>query len=151
MTIKHLRQQCIESLTTLVTNLSTTSTRVFRSRVYPLETAELPGLIVRFRYGNSTERSEALSTGVPRTLQRDCGIEVLGYAQDNGDLDADLNQIALEVEKALAMPVAGPWQSLMLDGTGLDLAGAGVKPVGRVLLSYIATYFTRENTPETSG
>jgi len=42
----HVRQQLREAIATAITGLTTTSTRVFQSRVYPIEVGQLPCLVV---------------------------------------------------------------------------------------------------------
>ena len=42
----HKRQQIREAVGTRITSLTTTGSNVFQSRVYPLETGNLPALIV---------------------------------------------------------------------------------------------------------
>lgn len=42
----HRAESIVEAVKTKVTNLTTTAARVYRGRVYPLQSAELPGLLV---------------------------------------------------------------------------------------------------------
>jgi len=42
----HIRQQIREKFGTLLTGLTTTGSNVYQSRVYPLENANLPALII---------------------------------------------------------------------------------------------------------
>jgi hypothetical protein len=147
----HRRQTILENVQTLVTGLATTGTNVFRSRLDPSEETDLPCLIVRFQAGQ-TESVQIATVMAPRHQYRTCSVEVVGYAQDDGDLDATLNQISLEVEQALAMPAAsGAWTILTLMSVEIGLTGDGETPLGKVSLMYQAEYQVREDTPDVAA
>lgn len=146
----HLRQQILERVATLVTGLATTGARVTRSRVYTLDAAtELPALVVELASGG-TETASVETMTAPRVFQRTCRINVIGYAKADSNLDETLDQIALEVEKALAMPVSGPWKTLTYTSTDRNMTSDGEQPVGEITLSYDAMYLARENSPDSA-
>ena len=62
----HIRQQIRERIATNLTGLTTTGTRVYQSRVYPLEDNNLPGLIIY----TVSEESEPAVIGTDRLLDR---------------------------------------------------------------------------------
>ena len=143
----HLRRQIREAIATAVTGLTTTSTRVYQSRVYPLETGNLPCLLVR----SSSEVVEALTIHAPRMQQRSVNVEVVAVARATADLDDALDGICKEVEIALAMPVsalAGKAKNCSLSSTEIELTGGAEKPVGTATMTYVVEYFALENAPD---
>lgn len=140
----HVRQQIRDAVVTAVTSLATTGANVFTSVVYPLETAALPGIIVRL----AGESVQPITAPAPRRQQRTLRVEVVACAEDNADIDAALAAIALEVEAALAMPAAvGPWKALTLASLSSRLDGSTEKVRGQLVLGYDAEYYVRENAP----
>lgn len=146
--MSHARQQIIERVATLVTGLATTGTNVYRTPIYPMETGSLPAVQVRFAPGMIEQPGEQTAMA-PRIFQRLCRVEVIGIARATSNIDQDLNQISLEVEKVLAMPVSGPWKDVVLDAVEWRLNGDGSQPVGEIVLTYRISYFVREDAPDT--
>ena len=93
----HLRRQIREQVGTTLTGLSTTGSNVFQSRVYPMESAGLPGLCICTQ--NEDVSIDAM--GATRKVGRDLELIVEGYATGS-NLDDTLDQIGKEVETALA-------------------------------------------------
>ncbi len=143
----HMRQQIREAMATAVTSLTTTSTRVYQSSVYPLEDANLPGLLV---YSDSETVSVLTMHGHP-ALERKVLLRVVGVAKAVADLDDTLDLIAKEVEIAAANAVsalATLKTTLVFTGTQIEMQGTAERPVGTVTLNYEATYFTADNAPD---
>lgn len=143
----HLRRQIREAVATAVTGLTTTGARVFQSRVYPLQDAELPALLVYSR----SERSEPITIHPSRVIQRELQLEIVAVAKATADLDDTLDGICKEVEVALAMPLAGIAslaRTIALLGTEIDMQGTSEKPTGRATLTYQIDYFNQENAPD---
>lgn len=137
--MSHVRRQIREAVATAVTGLSTTSTRVFQSRVYPLRDADLPCLLV------STESEEIEPATIGSIVQRAMEIHVKAVAKANVNLDDTLDQIALEVETAMAgaIPLAH------LSKIDVDMDDALEKPTGVLTLTYRITVFTAAGNPGT--
>lgn len=142
----HLRKTIRDNVVTTVTGLATTGARVFRSRVYPLEAADLPGILVytlseSVRYG---------STGRPREMIRTVQLVVEAVARVSAGLDNDLDQICLEVEKALVADHKRGNQAIdtRLDGTEITITGDGDKPIGSARMSWLVDYAHIETTPD---
>ena len=93
----HKRQQIREAVGTRITSLTTTGSNVFQSRVYPLETGNLPALIVYTK----NEANELLEMGSQRTLQRNLSLVIEGYAKGTANTDDTVDTIAKEVELSL--------------------------------------------------
>lgn len=141
----HVRAQIRDAIATAITGLPSTGANVFKSVVYPLETATLPGIVVRL----AGENAQAVTAPAPRLLQRNASVEVVLCAESNADIDGALLASALEVEKALAMPaVVGPWKTLTLSSSSSRIDGSTEKIRGQLVLTYDAEYFVRENAPD---
>lgn len=144
----HLRRQIREAIASAVTGLTTTSTRVFQDRVYPLERGTgLPGLLVY----TLAETSERKSFGAPGLMERVLRVQVVAVAEGVSDLDDTLDGICKEVEIALAMPcasLAGIAKTITLTSTDIELQGTSVRPVGQAAMTYEVVYMAAENAPD---
>lgn len=145
----HLRRQIREAAATLVTGLTTTSTRVFQMRVYPLQDAELPGLLV-FTKDESSQRT---TFPRPSIFERTVELVIEGYAKANADLEDTLDGIAKEVEIAIAGDpgFSGKAKSSTLRSTEVEMQDGVESPIGMVRLVYDVTYFAREDTPDVAS
>lgn len=145
----HLRRQIREAVATLVTGLATTGSRVHQSRMRPKDDAGLPCLLV---HSNDTEQVEPADTDALQ--QRTLPIVIKGIAKE-GDtpLDDTLDQIAIEVETALAgnPRLGGLAKRSALRSVDTEFDDSTNKPVGEVLLTYEFTYFTLAGTPGVSA
>lgn len=72
----HLRRQIRERVGTTLTGLSTTGSNVFQRRMYPMESAGLPGLYIY----TQNEEVSIDAMGATRTVGRDLKLIVKGYA-----------------------------------------------------------------------
>jgi hypothetical protein len=143
----HLRQQIVDAIATTVTGLATTSTRVFKERVYALEASNLPGILIE----DGAEQLMSTTLSTPRTFVREMRVNVIGAAASVSTLGATLNQIAKEVEIAMAMPVsalAGKAKASRLATISKQMSGDGSQPLGTITLGYDVTYITAENSPD---
>lgn len=141
----HVRRQLRAAVTTAVTGLATTSTRVYGYRVQPVQPAALPALSVRI----VSEEAVAASMNAYPLVERAVQVRVLGMAQSTGVPDDTLDLIAKEVETALAAPltVAGKSVQLVYRGCEIEFAD-GDRGIGTVELQYEALIFNRSNTPD---
>ena len=145
----HVRRQIREAVATAVTGLTTTGSRVFQSRIYPLENADLPGLLV---YAESETTTVITIHGHP-ALDRRLLLRVTGVAKAVADLDDTLDLIAKEVEIAIgnaAASFAALKCGITFAGTQIEMQGTAEQPVGTVTLNYEANYFTPDNAPDTA-
>ena len=62
----HVRKLLRDNLTTALTGLTTTGSNVYQSRVYPIASNKLPGLLVY----SKEEEIEYNSMGLPRIQER---------------------------------------------------------------------------------
>lgn len=142
----HVRQQLREAVATACTGLVTTGTRVFQNRVRPLAAADLPGLVIT----TPGDAATVASVHNPPLLERVTQVVVAGYAAATADVDDTLDQIAKEVETALAAGVVLGSKTVDLVYTGgeIDFDGEADKPRGRIELRFTATLFTAANAPD---
>lgn len=143
----HIRQQIRDQAVTTLTGLTTTGSNVFSARFYPLERANLPGLII---HTDNEELVEQLTIGKPRQQQRQLDLVIEGYA-GGSSCDDTLDTIAVEVETAIATDVTlnGLVKDCVLTGTEFEFE-AEDKPHGIIRMTYQALYIVAENAPETS-
>ncbi|MCL5460281.1 hypothetical protein M3M33_16710, partial [Loigolactobacillus coryniformis] len=74
------------------------------------------------------------------TQDRRLSLVIQGFAAASANLDAQLDQIALEVETA--MPNIYPLEKIEIEfDDDLEI------PVGRIAMTYLVTYFTNAGEP----
>jgi hypothetical protein len=142
----HRRQAAREAIGTALTGLTTTGSRVFQSRVYPLETTDLPGLLIF----TGPESLAPSTIHGPMVLERTLTVRVVGVARQTADLDDKLDLIVKEVEIAVAgMSIAGIATEIALTSIEEpELTGTSDQPTGQVTMSFEVSYFTAENAPD---
>ena len=143
----HLRHQIRENVATTVSGLTTTGTRVFQSRVYPLEATNLPCLLVY----TLSESVVYKSAGRPRQTLRTVQVVIEGVHALTADLDDKLDLICKEVEVAMCANVKRGSLAIdtRLEGTEITLVGGeGQKPMGSAKMSWLVEYSAREGAPD---
>ena len=142
----HIRQQIREYIGTTLTGLTTTGSNVYESRVYPLENAKLPALIVYTK----SETSEPIVIGTDRVMSRELTVVVEGYAKATSDFDDTIDTISKEVEQAIAADrtLDGKAKDTYLESTEIEFNGEGEKPLGYVSLTFLANYYVKEKNPD---
>ena len=146
--MSHVRQQLRERAATTLTGLTTTGSKVYQSRVYPLSAANLPGLLIYTK----SEDSEAVTMSGARTLLRNLSLVIEGYVKAVSNYDDTVDTIAKEVETAMGNDVTlnGLAKNSYLESTDIEYDGEGEKPVAVVSLTYTVEYMTKENAPQTA-
>tara|TARA_Y100001938_G_scaffold137886_1_gene202685 strand:- start:1249 stop:1695 length:447 start_codon:yes stop_codon:yes gene_type:complete len=144
----HLRRQIRERAATTLTGLTTTGSNVFQSRVYPMESAGLPGLCIY----TTEETVEMQSMGGTRNVSRDLTLIVEGYATDSANVDDTLDQIGKEVEIAMSgdIKLNNLAQDSYLSSVEITLSGDGSTGIGKITHSYIVIYQNAENAPDSA-
>ena len=142
----HIRQQIREYFGTTLTGLSTTGSNVYESRVYPLENAKLPALIIYTK----SETSEPIVIGTDRVMSRELSVVVEGYAKATSDFDDTIDTISKEVEEAIAADrtLDGKAKDTYLESTEIEFNGEGEKPLGYVSLTFLTNYYVQETNPD---
>lgn len=146
--MSHVRKQIRDNIVTTLTGLTTTGTKVYRTRVYPLAEGKLPGICIY----TGSETSEAATLTIPRTKMRVLDVFVEAYVAAVTNLDDTLDQICVEVEEALAVDVTrgGKAKDTVVTATEIEYSGDAEKPVGTARMTVTVTYMTKENDVETA-
>lgn len=141
----HVRKQIRDYFLTQLTGLDTTGSNAFASRIYTLDNAKLPALIV---YTNS-ESSNDTSFGFKKVQERRLEVVVEAYVRALTTFDDDIDQICEEVEEAiLDAPQLGGLAILTeLQSTEANYSGEAEQPIATVRLSFEVTYRTEVGTP----
>jgi len=142
----HVRQQIRDAVVTLVTGLTTTGTNVFASRVWPIQPASLPGLLVYLE----RDDVEYVTMGLGNRRQaRTAEIIIEALVQGTSNIDNTLDTIGKEVETALAAdPVlSGLAKEIRLDSAEFTFEGQGEKPLASNRMTFSVDYQTAENDP----
>lgn len=142
----HIRQQIRERIATNVTGLATTGSNVYQSRVYPMASGNLPGLLIY----STSEDSEIDVMGSVGTLNRVLNITVEGYVKSITEFDDKIDDICKEVETAMAgdQTINGLAKNSFLSSTEIEYNGDGDQPIGVVTLNYVVQYRTATNAPD---
>jgi hypothetical protein len=142
----HVRQQIREKFGTTLTGLTTTGSNVFESRVYPLENASLPALIIYTK----SETSEPIVIGTQRLMSRELSVVIEGYAKATSNFDDTIDTISKEVEAAIAADrtLDGLAKDTYLESTEIEFNSEGEKPLGYVSLTFLTNYYVKENAPD---
>lgn len=142
----HIRQQIRERIATNVTGLTTTGSRVYQSRVYPMASANMPGLLVY----STSEDSEIDVMGATGVLNRVLNISIEGYVKTITEFDDKIDDICKEVETAMAgdQKINGLAKNSFLQSTEIEFSGDGDQPIGVVTLNYVVQYRTATNAPD---
>ena len=142
----HLRRQIRERAATTLTGLTTTGSNVFQSRVYPMESAGLPGLCIY----TTDEAIEIQSMGGTRNVSRDLTLIIEGYATDSANVDDTLDQIGKEIEIAMSGDITlnDLAQDSYLSSVEITLSGDGSTGIGKITHSYTVVYQNAENAPD---
>lgn len=145
----HVRKQIRDAIVTAVTGLTTTGSNVFRSRLYPLETTKLPGLCIFTR----SEAVEFDTLTMSRSINRVLDVIIEGYVSATANYDNTLDQIAVEVEEALAADatLGGLAKDLQVTAFEADFSADGDQPVAVGRFTVTVQYRTAENDVETAA
>jgi hypothetical protein len=140
----HIRQQIREKIGTILTGLNTTGSRVYESRVYPLET--VPALVIYTK----AESSEPIVIGTDRVMSRELSVVVEGYAKATSNFDDTIDTISKEVEEAIAVDrtLDGLAKDCYLESTEIEFNAEGEKPLGYVSLTFLTNYYVKETNPD---
>lgn len=142
----HLHTQIRTAVKTALTGLATTGARVWANRVHPLADSELPGLNITV----DAESAEPMSIHPSALAERTLTLSVQAAAKGRTGLDDTLDQIALEVEQALAAGVVVGGRTLQPIYTGMEFDDAPLDAPSAVKrLSFSLTYHSAAGAPDT--
>lgn len=139
----HVRQQLRDQIAAILTGLTTTGSKVFKSRAYPIQEIDLPCLLVK----TENERVDYLTINPPAQQERNITITVEAVARANSNLDDMLDKICKEVEIAIENAVTIS-KDIQLAGTNIDTSVVGSQPVGMATMIYRMKVYTLSNAPD---
>lgn len=148
----HVRKQLRDAVALAVTGLTSTGSRVYKSRSLPLSAAaaELPALCVFARQDTPDYDAGAMGTRVLRVLE----VHLQGYwrGADGSAIEDGLDGIAEQVETAI---FANPTFTGLAHGTRLgpqviDVDAEGDQTVGVIDIVLEILYRTAEGAPGTA-
>jgi len=145
----HVRKQIRDNIVTTITGLATTGSNVYRTRVYPLADAKLPGLAIF----TDSEEIEPSTITPPRTQMRTLTVRIEAFVKGVSNFDDQIDTISEEVEEALAADITrgGLAQDTRITGFEADFSGEGDQPVGVGRISVSVDYVTIENDVGTAA
>jgi len=139
----HIRKTIREHVVTTITSLSTTGSNVYETRYFPLQTGNLPALIVY----TLDETVEDYTIGQnTRTQLRSLNLIIEAHCRGTANIDDTLDTIAEEVEEAMVADITrgGNAKDTKLVSTEVDFDTASQK-TGLMRLTYLISYNTVEN------
>lgn len=141
----HARQLIREAAAAQLTGLAATGSRVYAARVHPLSPTGIPALLVFTNQESIASESEF----APREQRRTLELVIEAYARLSADVDDQLDQIASEIETAIAADttLGGTASDCELAGINTDLFGEGDQFMGLLTMTYQVLYFTTEGAP----
>jgi len=143
----HIRKAIREHVVTTITSLSTTGSNVYETRYFPLQTGNLPALIVY----TLDETVEDYTLGQnTRTQFRALNLIIEAHCRGTANIDDTLDTIAEEVEEAMVTDISrgGNAKDTKLVSTEVDFDTASQK-TGLMRLTYLISYNTVENAVQT--
>jgi hypothetical protein len=141
----HMRKQIRSAVLQALLGLKTTRRNVFATRTVPLNADTLPGLCVY----TLSEQSGVDTMGKNRSLKRMLDLVIEGVTKSRASIDDDLDQIAAEVETAMALDpsLGGLAYDCVLQSTKIAVRGVAETDTGSVQLTYSVTYRTKASDP----
>lgn len=143
----HARKQIRDQVITALTGLTTTGNRVYASRSYPMDSGQLPGLVI---YTNS-QSSELVTIGTSPLLQHSLEVVIEAYVKDSGSVDDIIDTIIKEIEIAIKddtiLQNMVKW--IYPNDIEVTFSGEGEQKIVVAPITFDATFQTREGLPET--
>ena len=143
----HVRKAIREHVVTTITSLSTTGSSVYETRYFPLQTGNLPALLVY----TLDETVEDYTIGQnTRTQHRSLNLIIEAHCRGTANIDDTLDTIAEEVEEAMVTDISrgGNAKDTKLVSTDIEFDTASQK-TGLMRLTYLIHYNTKENAVQT--
>jgi len=144
----HVRQSIRDNVVTAVTSLSTTGSNVYRTRIYPLEAGNLPGLCVY----TSVEDSAVDNMSGTRGMERTCDVIIEAFVRAVSNYDNTMDTICAKIEAAMATDVTrgGNAKDTVLVRSEFELSDEGDRPIAMARLTYSVLYRTAINNATTA-
>lgn len=134
-------------ISTLTSNVTLVSSRVYGTRVYPITDASLPAITVY----TGSEASSRYNMGVT-DITRELNVEVDCYVKATDTFDDDVDAICVQVEEAIAgdFTINSLAKGATLISTEMNFSGDAEQPVGIAKLTFNVRYVTSMADVETA-
>lgn len=125
----------------LVAGSTAAGSRVFKTRVDPFRSVELPALAV---YATTEQVDSASKETAPRILDRSVNVEIVAAVEPGDSVDDAVDAIAKDIERVMdADPTFGNvCRDSLLSSTEIDVMAKGDRNIGMLGLTYSVRYFT---------
>ena len=149
----HQRQAIRDAIAaTLISGVPLVDSKVFKSRVFPMNEASLPGICIY----TTDETAEIVTTaGFPRSSQRNTTVRIEISVKGIGAIDDQVDAICAQVEIAMAQNIGLNQTAVDNQYTGLEISLNGDntdnrqgEKTGVAIMTYDILYFVPENNPE---
>jgi len=151
---EHVRARIRDAVVAVLRGTVPNRMRVYPMRRMPLQAEQLPALLV---YTLAEDAAVETMSG-PRFMARDLDLVVEGVAQDNDDLEAELDRLAVIIETRLGAALNDPASTLrgLARAGGLVRTEIGMRPpqspdeagTGHIVTTFRVNYRTRSDNPE---
>lgn len=147
----HVRRQIRDAAVVLLTGLSITGSRVYKSRVQRLESTDLPCLLVN----TDSEQIEAQTIVLNAVLERQLNLSVRILVQNSTTFDDVVDAIIKDIEIAINASSAsktlnGLAENIEMKNIEVSVDATGEQPIAEVTLTFLVTYYTLANAPDSS-
>ncbi len=146
--MSHARTQIRNAVTALLLGNTSAVSKVYESRVYPLDNPKLPAILV---YTKQESVDDQMSMSKPRTQHRELQLTIEVYVKANSNIDETADTLALEIEQLIATDptLGGLVKDTILDTTEIQYSDEGEKPIAVIILTFAVLYAVKENAPNT--
>lgn len=146
---QHVRTQIRVAVAALLSELPTVANRVYVSRVYPLERASLPGLIIMTASDENDTSQGAIKLG-STIIWSKLQLIVKAFVKGTADVDTSLDQIENEVRKVLMVDrtLGGLAKNIRWLDTTIQLDSGSEQPIGLAEILFCIDYRINENMPD---
>jgi hypothetical protein len=151
---EHVRTRIRDAVVAVLRGTAPNKMRVYPMRRMPLQADQLPALLV---YTLAEDAAVETMSG-PRFLARDLDLVVEGVAQDNDELEAALDRLAVIIETRLGTAFSDPSSGLrsLARAGNLVRTEIGMRPpqspdeagTGHIVTTFRVNYRTRSENPE---
>lgn len=143
---EHVAEQIVVNAKALLTGLTTTSTRVFDSLVYPVQDGDLPCL----KIDQGDENDAVVTMHSPALIERVMELLVVACVKQTTNYRRDANRIRKEVEIAIAgaQTLSGVCKTVIPVSCELELSGDAEKPIAEATMKFAVKYWTAYNAPD---
>ena len=150
----HVAKQVLDAVETACTGLTTTGTKVYRSRVHTMVETNLPALLIYARDDVMEEEMLGLQTDGKKGLHYLLTVSIDAIEKDASETTAENNLFTIrkEVQTALEadLTLGGKCKDLWLaEATIEDRTGSGGSPVLAMLMAWQFRYRVKQGVPQT--